>query len=180
MNRKNFIVLVWLVNIINSVYALKSDNKQPITITANQANVDQKKLITIFKGDVVIIKGSLHVHANKGVATQDALGNKTLSLDGNPVTFEQKQDNGTMIQGQGNKFEFHSIDNMALLTGRAKIKDGKNEVSGDILTYNTQTQIYSARSVMNNGVSTTGHGRVTVILDQVIQEDKHGATQNAK
>ena len=35
---------------------------------------------------------------------------------------------------------------------------------GDKLTYNTQTQIYSANSNNANGVSTTKSGRVTVIL----------------
>ena len=175
MNNRIFIFLTVFLSISFHSYALKSDEKKPIQITANQATVDQKNLTTTFTGSVVITKGSLHINANTGFAKQDSQGYKTLILDGNPVKFEQQQDDGNLIQGQCNHFEFNSRDSLAILKGRARVKDGKNEVSGDTLTYNTQTQVYSARSGLSSGVSNSS--RVTVILEPTVKEDKNGKNQ---
>ncbi len=159
-------ILVTLSAIPVFALALKGDEKQPLQIDANSATVDQKTMISNFNGNVVITKGSLIVHADKGIASQDKDGNRTLTLYGNPVTFEQTQDDGGKILGQGDKFEYNSKTNLAVLTGRARVNKGKNEVIGDMLTYNTQTQVYSATANFGNGVQKKSGGRITIILDQ--------------
>ena len=147
-------------------FALKGDEKQPLQIVADSATLDQKQMVSVFTGNVVITKGSLVVHADKGVANEDKQGNRTLTLYGSPVTFVQAQDDGGKIEGQGDKFEYNSKSSLAVLTGRARVKKGKNAVIGDVLTYNTQTQVYSVTSNFGNGVNKTSGGRITVILDQ--------------
>lgn len=154
-----------------AVFGLTSDEKAPIQITANEATVDQKAMVSVFNGNLVITRGSLIVHAEKGVASQDKHGAKTLVLTGNPVTFVQTQDDGSMIEGQANKFEYNSQSNLAVLTGRARVRKGKNEVIGDTLTYNTQTQVYSAQANFGDGVKKSTSGRITVILDQDVTND---------
>ncbi|MCX8514915.1 MAG: lipopolysaccharide transport periplasmic protein LptA [Burkholderiales bacterium] len=163
---KKIILFSFLIICGGISYCLKNDANMPLQIEANQATVDQKNLVSIFKGNVVITKGSLIVHAESGIAMQDKQGNRTIILTGIPVTFEQQQDDGTTINGQCDKFQYNTKTNLAILTGRARIKKEKNEVIGDVLSYNTQTQVYSARSNFANGVKTTTSGRVTVILDQ--------------
>ncbi len=147
-------------------YALKTDDKKPVQIEADSGTGDQNKKVLEFIGDVKITKGSLIVHADKGVASQDKEGDRTITLYGKPVAFEQMQDDGVKIVGQGDKFEYNTKSNLAVLTGRAKIRKGKSEIVGDVLTYNTQTQVYSAQSNFGNGVKKTSGGRITVILDQ--------------
>lgn len=154
--------------------ALKGDEKQPLQIDADQATLDQKQMVSVFSGNVIITKGSLVVHAAKGVASQDTAGDRVLILDGNPVTFVQMGDDGEKIEGQGNNFNYNSKSHLAVLTGRARIKKGKNVVIGDVLTYNSDTQVYSAQSTMGNGVTKKSGGRITVILDQ------QGSPQNGK
>ena len=146
--------------------ALKGDEKQPLQIDADQATLDQKQMVSVFSGNVVITKGSLVVHATKGVASQDAGGDRVLILDGSPVTFVQIGEDGEKIEGQGNNFNYNSKSHLAVLTGRARIKKGKNIVIGDVLTYNSDTQVYSAQSTMGNGITKKSGGRITVILDQ--------------
>lgn len=147
-------------------FALKSDEKQPIRIDADTATADKKNMISIFTGNVVITKGSLIVHADKGVASEDKLGNRTLTLYGKPVTFVQTADDGQKIEGQGDRFDYNSKSSLAVLTGRARVKKGKNVVIGDVLTYNTKTQVYSASAGLGNGINRHKSGRITVILDQ--------------
>ena len=161
-----FTVILVIALVAIPTYALNGDDKKPLQIEANSATGDQNKKVLEFIGNVKITKGSLIVHADKGVGSQDKEGDRTFILYGKPVTFEQMQDDGVKVVGQGDKFEYNSKSNLAVLTGRAKIKKGKSEVIGDVMTYNTQTQVYSAQSNFGNGVNKTSGGRITVILDQ--------------
>lgn len=162
-------------------FALKSDESQPIQIEANQATADQVNMVTVFTGNVVVTRGSMIVHSNTAQASQDAQGYKTIHMVGTPVTFSQLNDDGDKTEGQCNDFNYNTKNNLAILTGRARVKKGDNLVMGDRLTYNTQTQIYSATSANANGISNTKSGRVTVIL-QPNQKGQDGSNSvlNAK
>lgn len=153
-------LLLWVLN----AFALKSDAQQEVHIDAGHATFDQKNKVTVFTGQIVITQGSLVVHAEKGTASEDKDGNQTIELYGTPVTFVQLNDDGDRTEGQGNNFQYTTHDNLAILSGRARVKKGNNLVMGDKLTYNTQTQIFSATSTNANGVTNTKRGRVTVIL----------------
>ena len=150
--------------------ALKSDQQKPLQIDANNATFDQKQMVTVFSGNVVITKGSLKVRANQGIATQDKNGDRTLNLVGTPVTFVQTDDDGIKIEGQANRFDYNTKTSLAVLSGRARVKKAKNIIIGDKLTYNTQTHIYSAQSTQANGVKKQASGRITVILDSQTNE----------
>jgi lipopolysaccharide export system protein LptA len=118
----------------------------------------------------VITQGSMTARANTAKASQDKSGYQNITLIGTPVTFSQLNDDGEMTTGQGNQFNYNTKNNLAVLSGRARVKKGNNLVMGDMLTYNTQTQIFGATTTNANGVSTTKSGRVTVIL----QPDQKG------
>ena len=45
--------------------ALPDDRQQPIHISADNALRDEKKGITIYRGNVVLNQGSLHISANR-------------------------------------------------------------------------------------------------------------------
>lgn len=161
--KKIIFVLVTLIPLWS--YAIKGDESKPLQIEADHATLDQKQMVTVFSGKVVITKGSLVVRASEGVATQDKVGDRTLKLTGTPVTFLQKADDGELIEGQGNSFDYDTKTSLAVLKGRARVKKGKSEIVGDALTYNTQTQVYSAQATKANGVQSKTNGRITVILD---------------
>jgi lipopolysaccharide export system protein LptA len=164
------LMFIILTAFIPYCIALKSDEKQPLQIDADHATFDQKNMVTVFTGNVIITKGSLKVHANNGVATQDKLGDRTLKLVGAPVTFVQTDDDGIKIEGQANNFDYNTKTSLAVLNGRSRVKKGKNIIIGDSLTYNTGTHIYSASSTQANGVKKQSNGRITVILDNQTNE----------
>ncbi len=160
-------LLCLFFGIINNSFALKDDNEKPVQIDANNATADQKSMTTVFTGNVIITRGSILVHADKGVASQDSDQENIVTLFGSPVKFSQKQDDGQLVTGQCNQFTYNSKTNLAVLTGRAKIKKGKDNITGEQITYNTQSQIYSATGIPASGISKKQSGRVTVILDQI-------------
>ena len=168
--KKNVLILI-LLFISSMAMSLKNDDKQPLQIEATKATANLMAKTSVFIGNVVITKGSLVIHANKGVANEDKDGNRVLILNGSPVTFSQMQDDGLKIEGQADKFEYNSKASLAILSGRALIKRGKSQIVGDMLTYNTQTQVYSATSNFDSGVKKSSNGRITLILDQVPNND---------
>lgn len=170
--RIGILLVVMLCGAMHPAVALKDDASQPIKIDADHATLDQKQMVSVFDGRVVITKGTLVVHADQGVASQDKDGDRVLDLYGKPVTFIQRADDGQLIEGQCNKFNYNTKTSLAVLSGRARVKKGKSIVIGDTLSYNTQTQIYSAVSGLASGVSRKFSGRVTVILDQPDQVGK--------
>ena len=157
--------------------ALKTDAAQPIQIVADHMSLDQKNMLTRFTGNVVVTQGSILVHSNTAEASQDPAGFKHLHLLGTPVTFTQLEDDGDKVEGQGNTFDYNTQNNLAILIGRARVKKGNDLVMGDKLTYNTQTQIYSATSTNADGTSNRKSGRVTVIL-QPDQKGSNGSNSN--
>jgi len=166
--KRIILILVLLMPMLS--FALKSDEQKPLQIDANKATLDQKQMVTVFSGNLVIAKGSLTVKAEQGTATQDKNGDRTLDLIGKPVFITQMADDGEKIEGQGNELSYNTKTGLAVLTGRARIKKGKNVVIGDTLTYNTQTQVYSAQSGVANGITKEKNGRITVILDSQTNE----------
>lgn len=172
----NKIMMLGILSLsLNASFALKTDNDKPVQITANSATANQKEKTTQFTGNVIMTRGSILVKANTANASQDANGNNTIILVGTPITFEQMNDDGEKTEAQCNNFEYNTKTNLAVLTGRARVKKGDNVVMGDKLTYNTQTQVYSATSNNANGVNTAKSGRVTVIL----QPNQKGQDKNA-
>jgi lipopolysaccharide export system protein LptA len=157
-------VLFLLFSFAPAGFALKNDASRPIQIISDSLTVNQKSMTSVFDGNVIITQGSIQVHALSAQATQNKDGGKLIHLLGDPVTFSQLNDDGELTQGQGNQFDYNSKNNLAILSGNAKVKKGANLVMGDKITYNTQTQIYSANSMNSNGVTKSKSGRVTVIL----------------
>ena len=161
------LILFFMVVACSSyVYALKSDDQQDMHLDANSAKLDYKNKTTVFTGNVIITRGSIVVHADNGTASEDQEGQRVITLHGTPVTFSQLQEDGDKVEGQGNQFDFNTKTHLAILSGRARIKKGKSIIIGDKITYNTETQVYSADTTSANGINKQKSGRVKIILDQ--------------
>ncbi len=161
---RNIFFLVFMIIFSSYVFALKGDSDKPVQIDADHATVDNKNKVSVFTGNVIITQGSLIVHANRAVASEDPVGDKTVTLYGSPVNFVQQQDDGDKVEGQGNQFVYNTKTSIGVLSGRARVKKGKNIVIGDSISYNSNTQVYSAMSAPANGFNKNKAGRVTVIL----------------
>src|SRR5579863_2083496 len=100
INKKWFCICLAVICMmpVLSYANVSSDESKPIQIEADHATLDQKQMVTVFSGKVVITHGTLVVHASQGTATQDKDGDKTLLLTGSPVTFVQKADDGELIE----------------------------------------------------------------------------------
>lgn len=162
LHSKSLISAVLCAVLSLSAYAEKADREKPIEIAADTGMLDQLKGITIWRGNVIVIQGTLKVEADEVTVTRDGQGNQTLVAFGKPVKFRQKMDDkNEYIEGEGNRVDYTTINNLAILTGNARVKRGGDLVVGNVITYNTSTEVYEVKGGTATGPN---KGRVTVIL----------------
>jgi len=169
-------VIIALSAPLPSVYALQSDASQPVQISAENGEASQQDQSTTLSNNVHITRGSINIYADRGHVALDKNGDKYITLWGSPIRFSQQQDDGSVVSGQCNQFDYNTKTNLAILTGRARLKRGKDQINGEIISYNTQSQVYSARGVAANGVNKTHRAsRITIILNDL--DKQHAPTK---
>lgn len=179
MSNNRFLVLALLLGLAAPLaHAEKADRDKPIQITADRGFLDQLKGVTEWDGSVVIIQGTLQMHADHVRVTQDAQGNQVMVATGKLVTFRQKADDTgdhkvVWIEGQANRVDYNTTDHTAILTANARVKKGDDLLIGDVITYNTETQIYQSRG---GGSNSANKGRVTAILQPKKQKASDGSS----
>ncbi|GGY02635.1 lipopolysaccharide transport periplasmic protein LptA [Paludibacterium paludis] len=147
-------------------FAEKADREKPLNLTANDAKWDQIRKVTVLTGNVVAVQGTMIVHSDQAYLTQDDKGNQTLVANGKPVTFRQKSDPDSKgvvewIDAQGDRVDYATQTHTAILTGNARVKKGESIVIGNVITYNTETQVVES---VGGTANTANKGRVTIII----------------
>lgn len=148
-------------------HATKADREQPIQISADRGSLDQIKGITQWDGAVVVIQGTLILHADHATVSRDAKGNQVMVATGRIVTFRQMTDDvdserkPVWVEGQASRVDYNTATNTAILTTNARVKKGGDLLIGNVIIYHTDTQVYQSEG---GPTGTSNNGRVTAIL----------------
>ena len=161
-NRKTLLAAVFILLSSSTAFALQSDRNQSIQIEADQGSLDQKNQNTTFSGNVIVKQGTLYIQAASVTVSKDKNGQQHMSARGNPVKFGQQLEKNGKVDGQANQVEYSSATGIVKLTGNAKITRGGDMASGNVITYNTRTEVYTV-SGNKNATSKTGR-RVSVVI----------------
>ena len=161
-NRKSLLAAALMFAASSAAFALESDRNQPIQIEADQGSLDQKNQNTTFSGNVIVKQGSMYIQAGTVAVSKDKSGQQHMNARGNPVKFGQQLEKNGKVDGQANQVEYSSATGVVVLTGNAKITRGGDMASGNVITYNTRTEIYTV-SGNKNATSKTGR-RVNVVI----------------
>jgi lipopolysaccharide export system protein LptA len=148
------------------VQALSSDQYKPIEIKAGNAEFDQKTNTYSLNGNLIIVRGSIKINASSGVVRK-MKDYDVIELFGNPILFTQLQDDGEVISGNCDHFDYNSSTNMANLRGNARVKKNNNVVSGSLISYNTKTEVYKVEGSKSYNINKFNDNRVTIILDNI-------------
>lgn len=127
--------------------ALDSDKNAPVAIIADTTSIDFRTGKRILTGNVDVTQGSMNIKAAKIVLVYDGDNINTVTAYGNPVKFKQLPEGHTKkVHGEGKKLVFENTKNLITLTKGAKIKQGKNVITGKIIYYNTKTSKMTVKS----------------------------------
>ncbi len=142
------------------VIGLSSDKDQPIELSSNTAERNEKGGFTIYSGNVVLNQGSLSIRAEKlkvfhasGVATR-------IIASGTPANLSQKPSaNKDIVKAAAFEMIYERNLNLVTLKKQAELKQANSLVKGDRITYSISEEKVIAES---NGNSS--ENRVNVIL----------------
>ncbi|MHB1332410.1 MAG: lipopolysaccharide transport periplasmic protein LptA [Sulfuriferula sp.] len=146
--------------------AEKADRSKPVNIEANSVTVDDMRKVSVYLGNVVLVQGTMVLHADKIIVHQDAEGFNSATAYGNPVTFRQKRD-GTdeYIQGFADRMQYDGKPGTLQLYDNAHLKRGADELRGSYISYNANTEFFEVKSGTDSAGAPSGRkGRVSAII----------------
>lgn len=141
--------------------AALEDASQPVTVEADQLEVNRKTGISIYQGNVRMRQGStlllaerLELHSTDKQLTAGF-------ADGSPAHIEQRDpETGELLRGQALRMEYRFDDGQLILRQKAHLWRGSDEFSGEHLIYNRHNKSVRAFGDKDSGEK----GRVRVIL----------------
>ena len=75
--------------------ALESDKEQPIELAADSVDIDESKGMSIYRGDVDLRQGSMHLRADVVTVHQNNRKPTKIIAEGRPVKFQQATGQGS-------------------------------------------------------------------------------------
>lgn len=153
----NWGVLVLLACTVPAAFALESDKNQPIEVEANAAELDDIKNISIYTGNVILVRGTIRMTGDKMTVyhtENDELD--TLIMEGRPATYRQLPDDSKVYdEAEASIIEYYELKHLTILKENAVVIQEGVRLTGDRIDYDTALSQVKARSA---GVQTKAAG----------------------
>ncbi|MBK7415297.1 MAG: lipopolysaccharide transport periplasmic protein LptA [Dechloromonas sp.] len=126
--------------------AERADRDKPLQLEANRISIDDAKKIQILEGDVVLIKGTMVLKSDRVVIVEDQYGfQKGTAFGGKNglARIRQKREGREeYMEGEAERIEYNTSNEVAELFHRAWVKSGEDEVKGDYIWYDGISEKY--------------------------------------
>lgn len=140
--------LIAILLFSNAALAEKADRDKPLQVEAQRMSIDDAKKIQILEGDVVLTKGTLILRAERVIVTEDQYGfqkSTAFASKGGVAHFRQKREGrDDYIDGEAERIEYNTANEVAELFHRAWVKGGEDQVKGDYIWYDAISEKYLA------------------------------------
>ncbi len=146
--------------------AEKADRSKPVNIEADSVTVDDLRKVSVYLGNVVLVQGTMTLHADKIVVHQDAEGFNSATAYGNPVSFRQKRDGvDEYIEGYADRMQYDGKPGTLQLFDNAHLKRGADDLRGSYISYNSNTEFFEVKGGNNTAGPPSGRkGRVSAVI----------------
>lgn len=146
--------------------ARNSDRDQPIKLSANQAEIDNVKGLSVYRGDVVLIQGTLKItgevmHVYYAPATREL---DHIVVEGNPASYrEVPEGESEYVHAKAPRMEYYTSGprRIRLLQG-ATLWQGSNTFRGQQVVYDIEADQVEAHS----GKDKTNRIHITIYPNQ--------------
>lgn len=158
-------LLLLSVLLQSSAFAERADRNKPIFWEADVVNYDDIKQANVLKGSAVITKGTLVIHADQILITQDPQGYQFGTATGTDkalATFRQKRDaTDQTIEGNADVIEYDGKNDRIVLTGHAVMKRfeaavATDEATGEVIIYDNRSDQYQVAGKRDAANGATG------------------------
>ena len=142
----SLLLAVLLVASTVQARALQTDSDQPIAIVADQAEHDDIKRVTIYRGSVVIDQGSLRITGDTVTIRFDAQDEVAkMTVVGAPAHFRQSSEGETgHRKAWAGRMEYFPGQDLIMLLGEARYEKDGSRVQADRLVYDSRNARFKA------------------------------------
>lgn len=166
------LALCALLGFSGSAAAERADKDKPVFLEADNAVYDDGKKTAVFTGNVVLTQGTLTIRSDRMVVVQDAAGFRQGTAYGKPAYFRQKRDGyDEYVEGWALRLEYSNQSEVLELFEQARLVRGQDEVRGNYVSYNAQTELYR---VSGSGKEETSKGEPKGRVHAIIQPKSKG------
>jgi len=126
-------------------WALPSDAEQPVDVAADTAELHDAKGLTILKGNVVIIQGSMEIRAAQVDITRSNGEISKMVAVGSPAHFRQQhQADQPFTDAYGQRMVYLIGDQTVTITGDAKVHQLNDRFTGSKIVYQMDKAVVNA------------------------------------
>ncbi|MDJ0780280.1 MAG: lipopolysaccharide transport periplasmic protein LptA [Gammaproteobacteria bacterium] len=161
-----------------SVFALSTDKFQDIEIEADTAEMDEIKGVSIYRGNVIVIQGSIRMTGDTMTVYFDDNGDMELVImQGRPATYRQLPDDSPIYdEAEALQMEYYSLKDYVILIEEALVTQEGLRFSGERIEYDTvmsQVKAKGSTKTTKQKKDDTGKkdsGRVKITIKKKKQE----------
>lgn len=155
MNYRKALLTVITLLIPATGMTLSTDRDQPATIEADEVEMDFKTGVRTYKGNVVVVQGTLRIVGDKLIVNYKDDQFETATAWGNPAEFKQRPDGKDQdVIGKGRKILLNQVNNTLTLYTSASLKQAGDTAIGEEIIYNMETDKMTVKSVGPGGAKT--------------------------
>ena len=163
LNRNKRSLLGILLLLPTLVFALPSDREQPIKIESDSADIDNKKGVSVYRGDVVMTQGSTRITGDVITVYSDNEQVRQIVAEGfkQRAYYEEEQpDAKGTLQAWGHTIDYKVVNEKIQLVRQAQLVQKGDSFKGERIDYDLKQQKVNATGVQNQ----KGEGRVQMVI----------------
>ena len=128
-------ILLSLMLGLGQVHARSDDSEQPLHITADTAELNDKTGISIYRGNVRMVQGTTIITGDTvTVFMLERKVSKMISL-GELATYQETADDGDILFSEAEEMHFYKLEDRVELFRRGKITENDNVFHSEHIIY---------------------------------------------
>jgi len=135
-------------------------------IEADSVEIDDKKGLTVYRGNVDVRQGTLHVKGKTLVIEKENGEVKVVTVVGSPATYKQRPDNKKQdVTAQARKLQLYPKRDLVRLERKARVSQEGNLYTGNIIEYDNKKDIIKMKGSIgatDTGKKAKGRVRMTI------------------
>ena len=138
---KTHLLTLCLCALSTQAFALKSDQDQPIDITADRLEINDAKKFSTYTGNVTLKQGSLDIKADTLILYFDDSNELDyMEMTGTPARLKQLNDQQKIMRGSAQKIIYEDKKSLITLTDDAVFSTGTDKISSHFIQVNSENE----------------------------------------
>ena len=127
--------------------AVENERQQPVNLRADRIDIDQKKGLSLYRGNVVFSQGTLRLTAARAAVQSRASVIETVTAEGKPVTFRHRPEGQKeFVEGKASRAVYHAPAQRLELYGEGALVTFRHRPEGmvDFIEGEASRAVYHA------------------------------------